>query len=98
MSIRPEDCYVEIFTIVRRFFPKARVYLFGSRSRKKGRAGSDIDIAIDNSSPVDFFQLLRLKSKLEETNIPYKIDVVDVQTVQDPLHTEIITKGELWKF
>ena len=39
MPIRAEDYYGEIFAIVRRFFSKAQVYLFGSRSRNEGRPG-----------------------------------------------------------
>ena len=49
-----------------------KVYLFGSRATGKNRKNSDIDLAF-KSKAVDLNKkILQLKSKLEESSIPYK--------------------------
>ncbi|MBN2267332.1 MAG: nucleotidyltransferase domain-containing protein [Candidatus Babeliaceae bacterium] len=90
--------YPQIYTIVRRHFPQARIYLFGSRATHKNRPGSDIDIAIDNGSTVDFATLLKVWGELDESNIPYKVDLVDLQASSESFRQEIFKKGVLWNF
>lgn len=46
--------YEQIKTVVRSFFPEARVLLFGSRARKDSRSDSDFDllVIIEKTLPV----------------------------------------------
>ena len=58
-------------------FPEVKtVHLFGSRAKGNYRLGSDVDLAIMNRG-LGSRTLARLKSRFEESTLPYKIDLVD---------------------
>ncbi len=78
------------------FFKEKRIeiYLFGSRARGTEKAGSDVDLAIisDTSLSQD---LAILREILEESNLPYKVDIVDIN--QAPYLKKVILKeGKRW--
>jgi predicted nucleotidyltransferase len=59
-----------------------QVYVFGSRA--KGTAGkySDLDIAIDRpGTKLDFSTVCALKGDLEESDIPYRVDIIDMNAI-----------------
>ena len=53
---------------------EARVYLFGSRARGDARWNSDYDFWIDCA--VDRSTLLEVEETLEESFVPFKVDLV----------------------
>ena len=58
-----------------------RVYLFGSCATGSLRPSSDIDVAVEplhGSAPPS---LAILRERLEESDVPYDIDVIDLSTV-----------------
>lgn len=57
---------------------KTRYFVFGSSVRKD--RFNDIDIGVIGAS-FSGINTMRLKEKIEETNIPYFVDVVDFDTV-----------------
>lgn len=75
---------------------KAKVYLFGSQATGKSRQNSDIDIAIDSTTlPPYFFS--RLKTLLEESHIPQKIDLVDLSKTDALFKKRVLKEGIVWK-
>lgn len=86
-----------IISIVSEYLPHARVLLFGSRARGDNIAQSDIDIAIDNQKKIDFFVLSSIKEAIEESSIPFRVDVVDLQSASRDLKSQIIKEGVVWK-
>ena len=66
---------------------RARVFLFGSRARGNARPNSDIDIAVLADAPLEADTLARIREALEESSIPYVVDVVDLATA-DPSFRE----------
>jgi predicted nucleotidyltransferase len=59
-----------------------QVYVFGSRARGAARAYSDLDIAIDGQGrKLDFSTECALKGDLEESDIPYRVDIIDLNAV-----------------
>ena len=95
--IKPE--YKEmILRALEYHFPGAKVILFGSRARGDNKPASDIDLAVDaDGKPVDFRELFRAKNTLENLNMPYKTDLVDVNGVVDELRAVILKEGIRWK-
>lgn len=73
----------EARAIVRRIIGSlpVRVFLFGSRARGTNRSTSDIDIAILPSGPVRPTLVAELRDALDESAIPYPVDVVDLSRV-----------------
>jgi len=65
---------VKDFLVVQ--FPHEKIYLFGSRARGEEGMHSDVDIAIDGEALGSRLSYARFV--LEESLVPYKIDLVDL--------------------
>ena len=62
--------------------PNAKFYIFGSRAKGNFREYSDIDIAV-NSPGLTLDDRLRLLSDFENSTFPYKVDIIDLNTVKE---------------
>lgn len=67
------------------------VYIFGSRAKGNYHKGSDIDLAIMNEG-VHNSDLVRLKSDLEESNLPYSVDIINFSELTNKDLIEHINK------
>ena len=74
-----------------------RIMLFGSRARGDFNRHSDIDIGIIPKNRCDRMKLISIKDKLEELNIPYKVDVVDISRVSNIFRKKVMGEGKIWK-
>ncbi|MCX7759845.1 MAG: nucleotidyltransferase domain-containing protein [Hydrogenothermaceae bacterium] len=71
-----------------------KVYLFGSRARGNNRESSDIDLAFESEEDIDR-QLTYLRFVIEESNLPYKVDIVNLKYA--PYLKDVIEReGERW--
>lgn len=61
---------------VKKLLPKAKIFIFGSRAKETNRKFSDIDIAIKDPD-LNFKSLAAVRFALEESGLPYKVDVVN---------------------
>jgi predicted nucleotidyltransferase len=75
----------------------AAVWLFGSRARGAPRQRSDIDIAIlpRDELPSGFFG--ELEADIEESAIPYDVDLVDLRQADPALVDEVRREGVKWR-
>ena len=78
-------------------FPGTKVMLFGSRARGTNHPGSDIDIAIDAGKKADLHEIMRARLTLENTDIPFNMDLVDINRVPPELREAILKEGIVWK-
>ena len=76
---------------------KVRIFLFGSRARQDNYIFSDVDIGILPERKMDKRKISLLREKLENSNIPYKVDLIDLQEVSDDFREEILKGAVLWK-
>lgn len=53
-----------------------KLWVFGSRATGKHKKFSDIDILIENGDKISEFLLTSIRSELEESNLPIKVDLV----------------------
>ena len=76
---------------------KAQVWLFGSCARGEVRQHSDIDIAIlpRDELPGGFFG--ELEADIEESAIPYDVDLVDLRHADPALLDEVRSEGVKWR-
>lgn len=72
-----------------------RVYLFGSRATGTAQLGSDVDVAVDADEDVSTL-LSRARFVLEESTIPYKVDLVDLRRTGPAFRRQVIEEGVLW--
>jgi uncharacterized protein len=75
---------------------KVRVSLFGSRARGDARRASDIDLALIGETPLPLDELARARQSLEESNIPFRVDLLDYATVSPSLRRSIDREGIEW--
>ncbi len=64
-------------TILQKHVPDYTVWLFGSRVTPIIKPHSDIDLAIISNKPIPTLTKALLETELAESDLPYKVDVVD---------------------
>ena len=72
------------------------VYLFGSWARGEATHLSDIDFAIDPHVTLPRGTLARLRERLEESHVPYRVDVVDLTRTSLEFRQRVLAEGVLW--
>lgn len=75
---------------------RARLYLFGSRARGDAARASDIDIAILPDAPLEPGTLARIRDALEESTIPYEVEVIDLSSVDEPFRRKMLAEAIAW--
>ncbi len=73
------------------------IMLFGSRARGDFDSRSDIDIGILPGKNYDSKKLIYLREKIENMNIPYNVDFVDISKVSEIFRKKALKEGEVWK-
>jgi predicted nucleotidyltransferase len=87
----------EIKKIVLNYFQNepVRVFIFGSRATGKAKETSDFDIGVESRSKnyrVNRKKLTYLREALEESNIPFEVDVVDMDNAGSEFKSEALKK------
>ncbi len=77
---------------------KVTVFLFGSRATNRASPFSDIDIGIISTNKDTDKLLALLRERIENSNIPYKVDVVNLQNTSEKFRKEALKGAKiLWK-
>jgi uncharacterized protein len=74
-----------------------RIFLFGSRAHGTHRSGSDVDIGMIPAKTMDPAGIAFLRERIEESNIPYKVDIVDFRDVSDDFRKSALNGAVIWK-
>ena len=74
----------------------ATVYLFGSFASGTQRRTSDIDLAIESATPLPRTLLAKLRDALEESRVPYRVDVVDLAEANPEFCEHVRRTGRVW--
>lgn len=62
----------------------AKFYIFGSRAKGTNKKYSDIDIAVDlNGKKLDVSILGKILIEFQESTLPYEVDVVDLNSIDE---------------
>lgn len=72
------------------------VYLFGSWARGEATPCSDIDLAVESRIPLPPGLLARLRERLEESHVPYRIEVVDLREADPIFRRRVLEEGIPW--
>ena len=59
-----------------------KIILFGSRAMNRHQSASDIDLALKGSQ-LNFSNMMQLQSAIDEFMLPYKVDLVIYETIQN---------------
>ncbi|QHS23202.1 nucleotidyltransferase domain-containing protein [Virgibacillus sp. MSP4-1] len=74
-----------------------RVYLFGSWAREEEKQTSDIDVTIQSNGEIPMSKWVELRDRIEESTIPYHVDLVDLTAANEQLKERVKEEGVLWK-
>lgn len=77
--------------ILRHYLPDREVRVFGSRVTGKVKPYSDLDLAVMGDTPLTLTQLADLTEAFDESDLPWKVDVVDWATTS-PSFREIVAR------
>ena len=81
VDIRPDHLEI-VQGILREHLPVGvKVWVFGSRTNWTTKDSSDLDLALEGENKVSHKLLGALKDAFEESDLPYTVDVVDLNAV-----------------
>lgn len=63
--------------------PNVSVWVFGSRVEWTTHDGSDLDLAVEGDQPIDHNTMINLSIAFDDSDLPYKVDVIDLNQVSD---------------
>ena len=75
---------------------RAKVLLFGSWARGEASRHSDIDVGILPLEALPPGLLGRIREALEESTVPYRVDVVDLSGANPELRSRALAEGSPW--
>lgn len=74
---------------------KVKVYLFGSRVKGQNTPRSDLDLGFLSEEEIGY-ELSLLRELLEDSNLPFSVDVVDLSRVGEEFRNLVLKEGKLW--
>ena len=93
IDITPEDWDI-VSAILQTHIPDKTVWAFGSRAARKAKPYSDLDLAIISETPLSLSLLATLEHEFTESDLPFKVDLIDWATVSDSFK-KIIEKDRI---
>ena len=74
----------------------ADVYLFGSRALGCAAPASDVDVGVMPRNGLPPGLLSRIRERLEQSTVPYSVDLVDLSQTEEPFRQRVRQEGILW--
>jgi len=90
-----QDHLKTVLAILSRYVPEYKVWAFGSRVGQKSKKHSDLDIVIRTDLPLPAITLAYLRDSFSESNLPFKVDVVDWSRISKDFKDIIEKKFEV---
>lgn len=82
-----------ISDILRKFVPCCEVRVFGSRYNGNAKKYSDLDLAIVSKDTSDSNVISDMKDAFEESDLPYRVDLLDWNTISPEFKKVIEESG-----
>jgi type I restriction enzyme S subunit len=82
VELHPEELRI-VRELLRLHLPDCEVWAFGSRARQTAKNYSDLDLAILGQTPLPLSTLAELANDFSESNLRFKVDLVDWATTSE---------------
>lgn len=92
IDLAPEHRAI-VESILSRRLPGRKVLAFGSRAKGRARKHSDLDLAIVGPAPDDL-TLAELRLDFEESDLPFKVDVLVLDDLEPRWRREVERASE----
>lgn len=73
-----------VLDVLSRVVPQREVWAFGSRATFNAKPFSDLDLAVMGEWPLTLSQMAELAEAFSNSDLPFKVDVVDWATCSEP--------------
>ena len=93
LDIRPDHLQI-VQAILQKHIPEYEVWAFGSRAKWKAKEYSDLDLCVITKEPLSFTILGLMAEDFSESDLPWKVDVVDWSTTNESFQ-KIIEKDKV---
>lgn len=90
LDISPDHLKIIKEILKRHLQSTAVTWAFGSRVTGKAKKFSDLDLVIDAGEPLSLDILSRLAFDFEESDLPYKVDIIDWNTISEQFRNIIM--------
>lgn len=82
-----------VLSILKKFVPNSEIRVFGSRYNGTSKKYSDLDIAIVSDKELDWELISDIKESFQDSDITFRVDVLDWNNTEDYFKKIIIDKG-----
>lgn len=82
IDIRPDHLQI-VRSILQKHVPQYEVWAFGSRAKWTAKDYSDLDLCIVSDKPLNFSVLGAMAEDFSDSDLPWKVDVVDWATTSE---------------
>ena len=83
-----------VLNIIKNYAENCEVLVFGSRLKGTNKPFSDLDLAFICKEKLDLKKISRLNLKFEESDLPYRVDIVDYNRASAEFKKIIDDKNE----
>ena len=83
----------QVRRILDRYLPETEVRLVGSRARKGAKRQADIDLLVMRSKPLLPRERALLNTAFEESDIPFKVDVIEWELLTATFRLRLLEGG-----
>ena len=91
LDLRPDHLAIVRAILHDHLPPDAKAFVFGSRAHGGARRYSDLDLALEWDRPLGLPLIGAIAEALSESDLPFKVDILDVTTI-DPSFRICIAK------
>ena len=85
-----------IVQAIRRELPKTIIIAYGSRIKGDAHTYSDLDLALNDGKPISLSILSHIEEIFAESDIPFKVDLIDFHMVDSTFQSIIESQGKTW--
>ncbi|MGX3021378.1 nucleotidyltransferase family protein [Ursidibacter sp. B-7004-1] len=75
--------------------PNIPVWVFGSRIKRTAKRFSDLDLALITDTPLTIHQQAQLELAFSDSDLPFKVDLIDWASCSDSFKQIILQKYEV---
>ena len=92
LQVTPQQWQI-IQRILQQYLPGYAVWAFGSRAGGPCKPYSDLDLAIVGTQPLSFALLAEVAEAFSESDLPWKVDLIDWATTAEPFRQRILARN-----
>jgi predicted nucleotidyltransferase len=74
-----------------------KVFIFGSRARGDHKKFSDLDLLYESAKPLSLGKIGVIQSNIEESNLPIKVDLVNLEELANSYKENVLRDRTLIK-